>query len=145
MPFVIHSPFDGEPVKVRDQDIGRAIRDKENRIFYALPKAAGDGYYSSPTRQGGLKDEQRYERMLQKSVKTHQNVLEEVVAAHDATGRGRRRGRGRLVLLVLVAIVAAVGYYVWKHHSDDVRRIIPTGDLPTSKAPAPASCVGRIT
>ena len=143
MPFVVHSPFDGEPVKVRDQDIGRAIRDKQNRIFYALPKSTGDGYYSSPTRQGGLKDEQRYQRMLEKSVKTHQNVLEEVVA-HDATGRKRRRSRGRLVLLVVVVVAAAAGYYVWKNYSEEIKRVIPTGDQPTSQAPCPALSGGRV-
>ena len=33
MPIVINSPFSGKPVKIRDQDVGRAVKDEEGRIF----------------------------------------------------------------------------------------------------------------
>ena len=135
MPFVIHSPFDGTPVKIRDQDIGRAIRDKENRIFYVIPNSSGEGYYSAPTRQGGLKDEQRYARMMEKTAKTSQIVREEAATVQDATGRGRGKGLRKLVFLVVVIIVAAVAYYIWTNHADKVKELIPTGDQPTSQLP----------
>jgi len=133
MPFVIHSPFDGQPVKIRDKDIGRAIRDKENRIFYVLPNSTGDGYYSSPTRQGGLKDEQKYQRMMEKTAQTARNVREEAAETLDATGGKRKKGKGKLVLLVLVVIVVIVAYYVWKNHGDklpDIDIAPPSGRAP---------------
>lgn len=124
MPFVVHSPFDGEPVKVRDEDVGRALRDKQNRIFYALPKSGGEGYYGAATRQGGLKDEQRYEQMMQKTVKSAENVPAQVAVAHDATGRKRTAVRGKLVKLVLLLILLAVACYVCRHYWDQVRQMI---------------------
>ena len=131
MPFVIHSPFDGQPVKIRDKDIGRAIRDKENRIFYVIPNSTGEGYYSSPTRQGGLKDEQRYQRMMEKTAQTAKNVREEAATTLDATGTRRKGGKGKLVFLILVVIVVIVGYYVWKNYGDEVQDLVPS----TSRAP----------
>ena len=131
MPFVIHSPFDGQPVKIRDKDIGRAIRDKENRIFYVLPNSTGEGYYSAPTRQGGLKDEQKYQRMMEKTARTAKNVREEAAETLDATGTSRKKGKGKLVFLVLVVIVVIVGYYVWKNYGDEVKDLVPsTGQAP---------------
>jgi len=135
MPFVIHSPFDGTPVKIRDQDIGRAIRDKENRIFYVIPNSSGEGYYSAPTRQGGPKDEQRYARMMEKTAKTSQIVREEAATVQDATGRGRGKGLRKLVFLVVVIIVAVAAYYVWKNNPDKVKELLPVGDQPTSQLP----------
>ncbi len=135
MPFVIHSPFDGTPVKIRDKDIGRAIRDKENRIFYVIPNSNGEGYYSAMTRQGGLKDEQRYARMMEKSATTNQIVREEVATMQDATGRARGKGRGKLVLLVLIIIVAAAAYYVWTNHRDKEEDLVPGDIVPTGQLP----------
>ena len=36
-------------LQVREQDIGRAIRDEEKRIFYVVERPDGDGYYAAPT------------------------------------------------------------------------------------------------
>ena len=141
MPFIVHSPFDGEPVKVRDEDIGRALRDKQKRIFYALPKSSGDGYYSSPTRQGGLKDEQRYERLMQSTVKAADNVREEAAAVHDATGRRRSGKRRGLVVLILLLILLAAAYYAYKQYGDRIERLLPNSDDAGGRSPDQAALV----
>src|SRR5690606_29595340 len=66
MPIVVHSPFSGRPVKIRDEDVGRAVRDEENRIFYVLERSDGSGHYGAPTRSGNPRDEQRYDELVAK-------------------------------------------------------------------------------
>ncbi|MEM1212556.1 MAG: FKBP-type peptidyl-prolyl cis-trans isomerase [Planctomycetota bacterium] len=116
MPLTIHSPYSGKPVKVRDQDVGRAIRDEEGRIFYVVQRTSGQGVYAAVTRKGSEKDEQRYDALLTKSAtaravgqeRSRQQVL-------DATGKQRGRQRRRLVLVVLVLLGAIAGgaWAVW--------------------------------
>lgn len=148
MPFIVHSPFDGQPVKVRDEDIGRALRDGQRRIFYAVPRSNGEGYYAAPTRQGGARDEERYDQMMQGTVKAAENVRTAAETVHDATGR-RRTGKSRkLVALVVVLILLAVAYYLyrnwdrlWQTLSDDTTsRGAPNAVLVL--AAAPAHCPG---
>jgi len=107
MAIIVHSPYSGQPVKVREQDIGRAVRDEENRIFYVLPKRDGSGYYGAMTRAGGEKDEQRAAEMLDKQAQLRTNVHEQV---HDATGRPRSSLRGKLVILFFVLLVLLLAW-----------------------------------
>ncbi|MEM6854199.1 MAG: hypothetical protein AAF593_07300 [Planctomycetota bacterium] len=114
MPITINSPYSGRPVKIRDQDIGRAVRDEEDRIFYVVPRASGEGYYAAPTRKGSEKDEQRYDAMQGKMDQVQTQVTAQHQAVHDATGRRKRSPIVRKLLLILILVVlAAVGYAVY--------------------------------
>lgn len=110
MGIIVHSPFSGQPVKVRDQDAGRAVRDEEGRIFYVLPKSDGSGYYGAPTRAGGAKDEARALEYENKLARAQEISRAQVRAVHDATGRSRSGARGKLVILVLAVAVGALAY-----------------------------------
>ena len=50
MAITVDSPYSGKPVKVREQDVRRAVRDEEGRIFYVLPRPDGSGFFGSKTR-----------------------------------------------------------------------------------------------
>ncbi|GAB4107943.1 MAG: hypothetical protein Kow00105_12660 [Phycisphaeraceae bacterium] len=113
MAIIVHSPYDGQPVKVRDQDLGRAIRDGEGRVFYAVKRSDGQGYYGALTRKGSDKDEKRYLEMLEK-METARSVgkVRTEAQLHDATGK--KSGPSLLAwlgLLIVAAIIAAVTWY----------------------------------
>ncbi|MDX1682704.1 MAG: hypothetical protein R3336_06270 [Phycisphaeraceae bacterium] len=110
MGIIVHSPHGGEPVKVRDKDVGRAVRDREGRIFYVLEKSDGSGYYGAMTRTGSELDEQRAEEFEAKNSARAEQVQQQT-AVHDATGPGRSGKRGKLVVLVLALIVVVLGWY----------------------------------
>ncbi len=114
MAMIVHSPHDGQAVKVRDQDLQRAIRDGEGRIFYAVRRSDGQGYYGSFTRKGSDKDEQRYLDMLEKTQHARGVGAERSAQQiHDATGQSSRPGVMRWVLLLIVAaIIASVTWYL---------------------------------
>lgn len=118
MPIIVHSPHSGRPVKIRDQDIGRAVKDEEGRIFYAVLRSDGQGHYGARTRHGSPKEEQRYLEMLEKGAIARQSGIEQsreqlAEALHDATGHRRRRPIVVLLLILLLLILAAAaGYYV---------------------------------
>lgn len=112
MPIVILSPYSGRPVKIRDKDIGRSVRDEENRVFYAVPRSDGKGYYASLTRNGSPKDESRYMDLEQKTATSDVQKREELAApVHNAMGRVRKGTWGRRV--VYVVILAAIAYAAW--------------------------------
>lgn len=114
MPITINSPYSGNPVKVREQDIGRALRDEEGRVFYVVERSDGKGYYSSPTRHGSEKDEQRYREMHEKTTVLSDRARHNVkTAVHDATGKGRPRSKLRVALLVILLLIAAALVYVY--------------------------------
>jgi len=115
MPITILSPYSGRPVKVRDQDIERAIRDEEGRIFYVVEGTDGQGYYASMTRKGSEKDQQRYRKLNDKGAVVDHQAKQNVLQAHDATGRRRRNPVGTLVLLLIVAALALAGYAYVAH------------------------------
>ena len=111
MPIIVNSPYSGRPVKIRDQDINRAIRDEEKRIFYVIARRDGKGFYSSPTRHGSPKDEQRYLEMEAKI-----NHARDVGADQsqkqilDATGKRRSGLRGKLFILLLIGVICILAY-----------------------------------
>ncbi|MFI4860086.1 MAG: FKBP-type peptidyl-prolyl cis-trans isomerase [Phycisphaerales bacterium JB063] len=110
MPITILSPYSGKPVKVRDQDVGRAIRDEEGRIFYIVDTADGQGQYASMTRKGSDKDEERYRKIVDGSAKLEQTANANVSQVHDATGKKRSNPVGILLLIVVLLALAAAGY-----------------------------------
>jgi hypothetical protein len=105
MPIVVYSPFSGQAVKVREADVGRAVRDPDGRVFYVLARSDGKGYYGAPTRAGGPKDEARAAELAAAAVRRAATDSETTV--HDATGRGRPGGQRRLALLVLIVLLLA--------------------------------------
>ena len=158
MPLTIHSPHSGHPVKIRDEDIGRAVRDAENRIFYVVPRANGEGFYGAITRRGSPKDEERYDRLAAHPAKVAAEQTAQTAAAssaasppasppHDATGgRKRRRPVRRAVLTLIVLGGLAVGGALGLDHfgllPESIDRWLPevsgTADTPVpADAPAP--------
>jgi hypothetical protein len=138
MPIMVNSPYSGRPVKVRDQDIGRAVRDEEGRIFYVLKRSDGKGFYSSPTRAGGPKDEARYLEMEQKMA-TAQDTGARLTEAqlkqvHDATGKARGKGRRLAYILLLIIILAGVAYAL----RDKLGFGQQTPHIPTELLPGPS-------
>ena len=113
MPITVNSPYSGRPVKVRDQDLERAVRDEEGRVFYVVPRASGEGHYAALTRKGSAKDEQRYDAMATKSAAAHEQSRVQQAAVHDATGRRRARPWLRVLgLILLLLIAAAIAYHL---------------------------------
>ncbi len=135
MPIIVNSPYSGQPVKLRDQDIGRAVRDEENRVFYVLERSDGGGYYSAITRQGGLKDEQRYDEMAGKMQRSGHHVQEET-AAHVQTSSRRNSSRGKLVILFLLIVVLALAYYFFMHLKGQWRKGPEAGTIEMGQLPS---------
>ncbi|MBL4701897.1 MAG: hypothetical protein JKX85_11635 [Phycisphaeraceae bacterium] len=108
MPIVILSPFSGRPVKIRDKDIGRSVRDEENRVFYAVPRSDGEGYYAAITRNGSEKDEQRYLALLKKDATADVQKREELAQpVHNAMGNKPKGRLGRRVIFLVILGVLA--------------------------------------
>jgi len=151
MTMNVHSPHSGHPVKIRDEDIGRAVRDEENRIFYVVPRANGEGYYGAITRKGSAKDEERYDRLVLNPAKvaSAQSAVAGASAppAHDATGgRKRRRPVRRAVLTLVVlgglAVAGALGLDQVGLLPESIDRWLPeiggtTDELAPAQTPAP--------
>lgn len=116
MPIIVRSPYSGRPVKVRDQDINRAVRDEQGRVFYVIQRSDGQGYYSAPTRHGSDKDEQHYLELEAQAGSLEAEQVDqppEPAPVHDATGRRRRSPvRTVVTLILLLLILAALAYSV---------------------------------
>jgi hypothetical protein len=111
MALIVHSPYSGREVKIRDQDVGRAVRDEENRIFYVLERADGSGHYSAPTRAGNLREEARYDELLAKISATRASgQLNSEQQIHDAQGRPRANLLARVILIIIVLAILAGAY-----------------------------------
>jgi len=133
MPVTILSPYSGQPVKVRDQDVGRAIRDEQKRIFYMVEGDDGQGYYASKTRQGSETDQHRYRELASNGPPAQSQGQAEQPAVHDATGRTRRNPVG-LIMLVLVLLAMIGAAYVYFVRPD----LLPGGDQPQPATHQPA-------
>ena len=138
MGITVLSPHNGEPVKVRDQDVGRAVKDREGRIFYVLEKSDGTGYYGAMTRAGGDREEQRALKLEARTLEVEghkHDVLDGAPNArvHDATGKKRSGGVGRTAFLAIVLatalVLAWVAYGYWQSGT------LPT--IPLINEPAP--------
>jgi len=109
MAITVYSPYNGQPVEVRDQDVGRAVKDGDGRTFYVLAKSDGTGYYGAITRMGGQKDEDRANELEYKATRLQGRVDDEFDAVADAP---RRSGSHRGTIVVLV-FFAAIGGLIW--------------------------------
>lgn len=126
-PVTILSPYSGRPVVVREQDLGRAIRDEQGRVFYVVEDDE-HGRYASMTRKGSPKDLDRY-RDLQAggappddgAADTDANTAAASPGAtrsaqpYDATGTKRRNPVGLIVLVLIGLAVGAAGYVAINH------------------------------
>jgi hypothetical protein len=109
----VNSPHSGRPVRIRDKDIGRSVRDEDGRIFFALPRSDGNGHYGSLTRTGGPKEEQKYLEMLAKEEQAKASGQATTQSQiHDATGGKRSSWRGKAVILALLVLVLVLIYLV---------------------------------
>lgn len=116
-PVMILSPYSGRPVKIREQDLGRAVRDEEGRVFYVV-EDPDHGRYAARTRKGSDKDLQRYRDLQAKTGKLDEAPAVQAARhanVHDATGTKRRNPAGLMVLLLLVLLAAAAGYVYFAH------------------------------
>ena len=112
MAITVNSPYSGKPVKVRDQDVRRAVRDEGGRIFYVLPRSDGSGFFGSMTRAGGEKEERRAAEAQTKADQVAEHATAAQQVPHDSTGRRRRSWRGVLVIIIL-AVIAAILVYLF--------------------------------
>ena len=122
--ITVNSPYSGMPVKVRDQDVRRAVRDEEGRVFYVLPKSDGSGFWGSMTRAGGEKQERNASQVPAKAGRVSEQAALTHSVPYDVTGRRRRSWRGVLVILILMVITAVLVYlfspsgpFSWKNFS----------------------------
>jgi len=124
MPLTVHSPHSGKPVKVREEDLGRALRDEGGRVFYALETADGQGVYGAVTRKGSPEEETRYQnqdwRLSEEELtQDDSNQASDTTdaPAHDATGPGRKAPASRYVFITLLALlIAGGGYGVYRQY-----------------------------
>lgn len=116
-PVTILSPYSGRPVKIREHDLGRALRDEEGRVFYVVEDPE-HGRYAARTRKGSPKDLERYRQIEAGVAKLDSNEDRPAAAnlkAHDATGTKRRNPVGLLLVVLILAAVAALGYVYLNH------------------------------
>ena len=121
MAIKVLSPHSGRLVMVREQDVGRAVRDEGGRIFYVLVRSDGAGHYGSPTRSGGAAYEKRALELAAQPAAAEPPEPAAVASqgaeaptgpgpvGHDATGR-RRAVSGRWIILVLAVVMALIAF-----------------------------------
>ncbi|MBI1372987.1 MAG: hypothetical protein GC159_09525 [Phycisphaera sp.] len=111
MGITIYSPFSGREVKIRDNDLGKAVKDEEGRLFYVLERPDGSGYYAAPTRAGGEKDIASYDRMLEKQNRAKTGSGSAQAAAYVSNVGKKKKGG----LVKLIIILAIIGGLVWAY------------------------------
>jgi len=107
MSISVISPFTGEQIKVRPQDVGKAVEDRMNHKFYVLERPDGSGYYAAPTKAGGRRDIDKYDAMLAKADRAKSTGRQRSQVQIDAARGSRSGNKMKLVLLVIILIVAA--------------------------------------
>lgn len=140
-PVTLLSPYSGRPVVVREQDLGRAIRDEQGRVFYVVEDPE-HGRYASMTRKGSDKDLERY-RELQTAPPVNGEASADPgvgtgtpdtpgLQPHDATGTQRRNPLGLIAAVVFVLLVIA-GMYVIVAHPEWIGLDGTTSDPPADE------------
>lgn len=111
-PAIILSPYSGRPVKIREQDLGRALRDEQGRVFYVVEDPEL-GRYAARTRKGSPKDLERYRAIEAKAAELDDDAQpsrDDIAKAHDAVGKKRKNPLGRLILILIVIALGLLGY-----------------------------------
>ncbi|MEM7680973.1 MAG: FKBP-type peptidyl-prolyl cis-trans isomerase [Planctomycetota bacterium] len=164
MPRTVFSPHSGLPVKVRDQDLGRALRDEAGRIFYVVERPDQPGVvYGAKTRKGSPAELERYDALAESPdpagiatepdtaadrasspTATTPRVAHASAPVHDATGGRRARSTGRRKALLILAMLlgAAAAYALFGPLPDDAWRDklpwnTPQESTPAEPVPAP--------
>lgn len=142
MPITVLSPYSGKPVKVRDNDAGRAVRDEEGRIFYVLAKSDGTGYYGATTRAGNPKEEARALE-LESKVATGQGEAKTRVDEMKSLRKPSRGLRGPVLFILIVAALAAAGYLFFYGPLKHLNPLAPGAPAtPAQESPAPSASTG---
>ena len=125
-PVTLLSPYSGRPVVVREEDLGRAIRDDEGRVFYVVEDDE-HGRYASMTRKGSAKDLERYRALQSGGAPTVNGSTPSGASpaassaqppqAYDATGAKRRNPVGIILMLGLIVLLGAALYVALVHPS----------------------------
>jgi len=127
-------------VIVREQDLGRAIRDEEGRIFYVV-EDPDHGRYAARTRKGSAKDLERYRALQSKLGKLDDSAAVQAsrsAQVYDATGTRRRNPKGILLLLIVLAAVVG-GAYVYLMHPEWLGLGTKASDAPAPSDADPAT------
>lgn len=103
MNLTVYSPYDGQPVSWRSQDVGRAMRDSQGRIFYVLPTQDGQGHYASRTRHGSAREQELYRQQLGQQ---GQAILDDSDGSPVPSGPTQGMPRRAIWALVLAAVLA---------------------------------------
>jgi hypothetical protein len=134
MGITVINPHNGEEMKVRDNDAGRAVKDKEGRIFYVLPKSDGSGHYGALTRAGSAKEEARNQEMEEKIKGARKNTEQEWQSRAPSGGGFMKTVMKVIRLLLFLAILAGLG---WAVFFGPLKGRIPGLPGSSSSSPAP--------
>ncbi len=126
--ITVYSPYSGTEVKIRPQDVGKAVKDKDGKMFYVLNRPDGNGFYCAMTRAGGDRDIQKYDHMMgrlnktqQAAYKQSQKPLAEDAGRQKKRDRQRRQGYagpsggglgGLIKTVIVLGILAGVAYWL---------------------------------
>lgn len=112
MSITVYSPFTGEPVNVRPQDVGRAVKDRSDHMFYVLARPDGRGHYAAPTKAGGQRDIDKYDAMLAKHQQAKDTGAMGSAAQIAAASRSRGSSGLKLKLILGLIVLAAAAWAV---------------------------------
>lgn len=122
MAITVLSPHSGNPTKLRDKDVGRAVQDAEGRTFYLLQDGNGD-YYAALTRAGGEKELERYRHMASRAgfeteITTHDKPVDDYRRPVARTPDGFPLGK---VLSWLIVLGCLAGGTWWLAHKGYIK------------------------
>jgi len=106
----VNSPYDNNPVKVLEKDIGRAVKDGEGRTFYVLPKSDGSGYFGAISRADPGKEEAD---AVHRETKQARADASAATTGHLIDHGPRGGGLGKVVKWVLLIGLVGMACYLW--------------------------------
>ncbi|QNN22176.1 hypothetical protein HED60_07790 [Planctomycetales bacterium ZRK34] len=127
MSITVYSPFTGELVSVRPQDVGRAVKDRSDHMFYVLERPDGGGHYAAPTKAGGQRDVERYDAMVAKQQQARDTGAMGSTAQIAAASRsGRSSGIKWKLIIGLIVLAAAAAAAAWAVMFGPLKGLIAT-------------------